>query len=338
MHSEATATGNAFENLMCAVVFVTFPPPLQAVDIKTFLMSRYGIKTTEEEVGMRIMGAFGECARRGVEDGSIRPERSSISSFVEDDAESSHVKDSASGDFDGNRSHGGNGSLDLTQVLALLLVPELLKAEESLVRQQQEEQAQPDLESEFIEHRHSEKGGKYWPDADLITGIQRIILHDATGDPNPRPLTKELIRQLLTFYGEKSIAEDEGLLDDMLMAANQKSNPSAEENALGIVGDALVVFDCRSFARALTQDVQLYNIDNENRMTSNYDDVFHPFDSTKGDVKNKNLTYCPRLTNPFKNVEIVTEKGRLVQKVFTFAPIDYMAETFRERVITTITL
>jgi hypothetical protein len=226
----------------------------------------------------------------------------------------------------------------LTQVLALLLVPELLKAEESLVLQQQEEQAQPDLESEFTEHRHSEKGGKYWPDTDLITNIQRIILHDATGDPNPRPLTKDLLRQILTFYGEKSIAEDEGLLDDMLMAANQKSNPSAEENALGIVGDALVVFDCRAFARALTQDVQLYNIDNENRMTSNYDDVFHPFDSTKGDVKNKNLTYCPRLTNPFKNVEIVTEKGRLVQKVFTFAPIDYMAETFRERVTTTITL
>jgi len=317
---------------MCSVIFVTFPPPLQAVDIKMFLMSRYGIKTTEEEVGMRIMGAFGECARRGEENGLLRPERPSISSSVESDAESGHVN------FDGNRSHVGNGSLDLTQVLALLLVPELLKAEKSLVRQQQEDQAEPDLESEFTEHRHSEKGGKYWPDTDLITSIQRIILHDATGDPNPRPLTKELIRQILTFYGEKSIAEDEGLVDDMLMAANHESNPSAEENALGIVGDALVVFDCRAFARALTQDVQLYNIENENRMTSNYDDVFHPFDSTKGDVKNKNLTYCPRLTNPFKNVEIVTEKGRLVQKVFTFAPIDYMAETFRERVITTINL
>ena len=338
MHSEATSTKRTYENLMCSIVFVTFPPPVQAVDIKMFLMSRYGIKITEEEVGTRIMGAFGECARRGVEDGSLRPEGPSISSFVESDAESGHVKDSASSDFDGNRSHVGNGSLDLTQVLALLLVPELLKAEKILVRQQQEEQAQHDIESEFIEHRHSEKEGKYWPDADLITNVQRIILHDATGDPNPRPLTKDLIRQILTFYGEKSVAENEGLLDDMLKAANHKSNPSAEENALDVVGDALVVFDSRAFARALTQDVQLYNIENENRMTSNYDDVFHPFVSTKGDVQNKNLTYCPRFINPFKNVEIVMEKGRLVQKVFTFAPIDYMAETFRERVITTITL
>jgi hypothetical protein len=319
-------------------VCVTFPPSLQAVDIKMFLMSRYGIKTTEEEVGMRIMGAFGKCARRRVEDGSLRPKRSTISSFFEGDAESGNVKDSASGHFDGNRSHVVNGSLDLTQVLALLLVPELLKAEASVVRQQQEEQAQPELESELTEHRHSEKGGKNWPDADLITNVQRMILHDATGDPNPRPLTKDLIRQILMFYGEESIAEDEGLLDDMLMAANHKSNPSAEENALDIVGDALVLFDCRAFARALTQDVQLYNIENENRLTTNYDDVFHPFDLTQGEGKNKNLTYCPRLRNPFKTVKIVMENGRQLQKVFTFAPIDYMAETFRERVIANITL
>jgi hypothetical protein len=72
-------------------VCVTFPPSLQAVDIKMFLMLRYGIKTTKEEVGMRIMGAFGEYTRRGAEDGSLQPKGSSIFSFFEGDAESDNV-------------------------------------------------------------------------------------------------------------------------------------------------------------------------------------------------------------------------------------------------------
>ncbi len=216
-------------------------------------------------------------------------------------------------------------------------MPELLKAEASLVRQQQEEQAQPN-KSELTKHRQSEKGGKNWPDANLITNVQHMIFYNATGDPNPKPLMKDLIHQILMSYGEESIAEDKGLLDDMLMAANHKSNPSAKENALDIIGNVLVLFDCHAFAGALTQDVQLNNIENKNCMATNYDDVFHPFDLTQGEDKNKNLTYCPCLRNPFKTVEIVMENGRRVQKVFTFLPINYMAETFRERVIANITL
>jgi hypothetical protein len=297
-----------------------------------FLMSRYGIKTTEEEVRMRIMGAFGECARRGrVDDEPSRPgERSSVSSFVGGDAESGHVEDSATDDFNGNRSDVYNDFLDLTQVLALLLVPELLKAEQSMLRQQREEQARPELASTFAVHRHSENGGTYWPDADLIVNVLRMILHDATGDPNPKPLTRDLLRRILTFYGERSLAEDEELLDNMLMAANHKSNSSADENAPDVVGEAPVLFDRCAFARALTHDVQRYNIDDENRMTSNYYDVFKSFDSTG---KNKNLTCVPHLRNPFKTEEILCESGIPVQKVFTFGSIDFTADTFRERVM-----
>lgn len=320
-------------NLFSIVYYRVLPRrSFKAVDIKMFLMSRYGIKTTEEEVRMRIMGAFGECARRGrVEDEPSRPgERSSVSSFVGGDAESGHVEDSATDDFNGNRSDVYNDFLDLTQVLALLLVPELLKAEQSMLRQQREEQARPELASTFAVHRHSENGGKYWPDADLIANVQRMILHDATGDPNPKPLTRDLLRRILTFYGERSLAEDEELLDNMLMAANHKSNSSADENAPDVVGEAPVLFDRCAFARALTHDVQRYNIDDENRMTSNYYDVFKSFDSTG---KNKNLTCVPHLRNPFKTEEILCESGIPVQKVFTFGSIDFTADTFRERVM-----
>jgi hypothetical protein len=293
-----------------------------------FLMSRYGIKTTEEEVMSRILASFGECKRRRLEDEPSRRDTSFVSSFVEDDAENGHAEDSATGECDRNGSRVGDGFLDLTQVLALLLVPELLKAEQSLASQRQDEPARPELELGFTA-RHGGKEGKYWPDADLIGNVLRMILHDATGDPKPRPLTKDLLRRILEFYGETSISEDERLLDDMLAAANHEANPIADESSVGVTSDAPIVFDRYAFARALTHDVQRYNIDNENRMTSNFDDVFQ---SSNTIDKNMNLTYHPRLRNPFKAVKFTSERGRVVQRVFTFGSVDYIADTFRERV------
>lgn len=275
---------------------------IHAVDIQMFLMSRYGIKAPNDEIRTKIIGSFGEHAMKDAEEDF----------FAEGDVEGGQFENTA-------RSQIGSGSLDLTEVLAMLLIPELLKAEQSLVRTQpQEKQTLPEPDTAVTIQSHGEKGKKHWPDADLIANVLCMILHDATGDSNPRPLTKELLHQILTFYGERSLADDEGLLDDMLMATNHKLNPS----------EAPILFDCHAFARALTHDVHRFNIDNENSMTSNYYDVLQSFDATERMCNNKALTCLPQ-RNPFTTENVVSESG--MKRVATFASIDYTADTFRER-------
>ncbi|KAL7553368.1 hypothetical protein ACHAWF_016652 [Thalassiosira exigua] len=318
---------------------------IHAIDIVHFLESRYGIKATVEEVRERILSAFGQCARS--REASIRPDQNDVTiceNIVPDNDEMTVS--------DGGCIKNEEGRLDLTQILALLLVPLLLKAERSLVQEKQKQfelhSAPPTLVSdrengeEKMTAGHPEdtlrnislhesppcfamKGDKRPPDADLIDNVLRMMMHDATGDPNPRPLTKDLVRQLLCFYGEEEIAEDERLLDEMMMAATSSippgTTPDVEEPAL---------FDQHAFVRALTHDVQQYNVDNENHLTTNYYDVFQTCYSTKERGK-KNL--LDRLINPMKTLEAGGEGTdiRPVRRVFTFPSIDYTADTFRSK-------
>lgn len=210
-------------------------------------------------------------------------------------------------------SHDGKSFMDLTQILSLLLVPELLKANRSLTTQKL--QNNDDDASPFAFHAKREK---HWPDIDLIDNALRIMLHDATGDGNPRPLTKETLRQILIFYGEIDTANDGIVLDDMLAALRDKSDTSADD-------ETPILFDQIAFSHALTQDVKQYNIDSENDLTTNFYDVF---ESLKGKC-NKTTNFFSRL-NPFKTEEIGTS-STLIERVFTFAAIDYTADSFRER-------
>lgn len=303
-------------------------------------MSRYGIKVTEEEVRERILDAFGQH--------SGRKEESIYYDALDDgDAEIGGA----------NYNSENEGCIDLTRVLALLLVPVLLKAERSLVQQTQLQSNLPSIPeashneengtsevtstTPFLSHntpsagfqqqQHGEKGEKRWPDDDLIENILRMMLHDATGDPNPRPLTKELLRQILSFYGECEIADDDQLLVEMLMAAANNASTNSDNASADIEGEP-IIFDQHAFARALTHDVQQYDIDYENRSTTNYYDVFQTCHSTKKEEKRK---WLPRLPNPMKTVEISGRGGedvRPVQRVFTFPSIDYTADTFRSKV------
>jgi hypothetical protein len=255
-------------------------------------MSRYGIKVTEEEVRESILGTFGQCPGSGGE--SIKLEESN---GVDSDRACCEIVDHC---------------LDLTEILSLLLVPLLLKAEQSLAQQPLAQQL---------------KGNERWPDGDLIEKVLSMMLHDATGDLNPRPLTKDLIRQILRFYGEGELADDDNLLDEMLRAANGN-----DSNNVDCEGEPILL-DQYSFARALTHDVQRYNIDFENRITTNYFDVFETFYSTKEQEKEKK--YLPQLSNlMMKTEDIDNHKDdiRPVQRVFTWASIDYSADTFRSKV------
>ena len=77
--------------------------------------------------------------------------------------------------------------MDLSQVLALLLIPLLLKAEKTLL-QQKEDTSHSNIPPSFNNVRkHTERGDKHWPDADLIDNTLRMMLWNVTGDQNPQP-------------------------------------------------------------------------------------------------------------------------------------------------------
>ena len=331
-------------------------------------MSRYGIKVTEEEVKERILCSFGECSTqqnrqvettdqqqqlsndhqqrnsseaewsefidvmyKKEEEGLGEPLLSSTSNNSNDDVENGH-EFSGSIQSDSSSSEQDNkdeGSMDLSQVLALLLIPLLLKAEKTLLQSEEEDTAHSIIPPSFNNVRkHTERGDKNWPDADLIDNTLRMMLCNVTGDQNPQPLTKELLRQLLRYYfTDGELADDENLLDEMLSMARGGSIENGGD-------DEEIIFDQYSFVRALTHDIQRYNIDNENSKNTNYVDVFKTYYSTKSEEK---TCSCLNVINPMKAVEDGrNEEGEgaisPVQRVYTCPSIDYTADTFRSKV------
>ena len=227
-------------------------------------MSRHGIQVTEEQVEEKIIGTFGQWT------GATKS------------------------NTDRQSDTSTRGCLDLTQILGLLLIPLLLKAKQNL------DQAQPEsntIRRELGTCLHSQKGDSRWPDADIVENVLRMMMHDATGDATLQPLTKELIRQILLFYGEAEASNNEQLLEAMLLAATPEASTDIEGEP--------ILLDQHSFAHGLTHDVQDYSIDFENRMTTNFQDVF----LGKEALKQRNS----------------------VKTVRTFASIDYTADTFRSK-------
>ena len=117
------------------------------------------------------------------------------------------------------------------------------------------------------------RGEPRWPDSDLIGFVLNMILKDVTGDDSPKPLTVELIKKIFIFYGEHDVAEDKGLIQEMISVA-KKMRKTDEEGAD-------ILLDKFTFAHCLTDDVRKYNIQSENKLTTNYFDVFHTHHSTK---------------------------------------------------------
>ena len=131
--------------------------------------------------------------------------------------------------------------------------------------------------------------------------------------------------QILAAAETLELADDDNLLDEMLSAAN--GNDSKNIDCEG----EPILLDEHAFARALTNDVQRYNIDFENRITTNYYDVFQTHYSTKEEEKKKK--YLPHLSNiMMKTEDIGNHKENPVKRVFTWASIDYTADTFRSKV------
>lgn len=129
--------------------------------------------------------------------------------------------------------------LDLMEVVAMLLIPIFKKAYKQEVEGK-------DLTDGLVPAPNN-----------LLDYALKIILHDNTPDTSYKPLTTELVREILKGYGEHQLASDENLVREMVDAA-------------GGIGSVL---DEAAFGKALTEDTDLLDLDNEVSLTTNFDDV-----------------------------------------------------------------
>lgn len=281
-------------------------------DITKFLMSRYGIKVTETEVASTIAKGFGG----------------------------------------GGISEEDGDTLDLCEIAAMLLVPTLLKAEMSLHRDHLEREkirgrhlhlgnddgdGSPGTTADdsFSDEEHdlkfhlqksgpddvwnsvndtskSLRGEDRWPDYDLINLVLSMILRDVTGDDKPKPMTKELLKEIFVFYGEHDVSEDDRLLEEMILVASKMQIVPEGEST-----KAEPILDAFTFAHCLTMDVRAYNPKTEGRLSTNFHDVYQSKNDQHG--------------------ASISEDGiHKVKHVFTFASIDYAVDTFRSKLFVTL--
>jgi len=216
---------------------------IQAIDVVNFLSSRYGIRVTVAEVRKTILSGLG----------------------------------------------GGEGDdevIDLAEVVAILIIPELLKlarqVEYGPLRRKEREEFQSDWEYRDYMERF-EIADARMPDPDMLRLVLQNILQDVTGSTEPRPLDRELIRDIFAAYGEHELVENVEIIDEMIAAAASPPDEGGKND--GTTGTPAQMFDLAAFARALTYDVQLYDCDVETRLSTHYYDVMGTNHSTK--VENK---------------------------------------------------
>jgi hypothetical protein len=219
----------------------------KASDVKNFLMSRYGIKMSKEDVEAVIFNGL-------------------ASGEVEKDA-----------------------CIDLLEIVAILIIPLLVKVVNT---KNQEDCSVSDNEEEK----------RLAPPPAIIADVLQNILHGTLGDESEDPpkLTPELLKSILLEYGEFDTVKDEELISQMITMASG--------------GDDEAVLDEKAFARALTDDVILYNEKNETKHSTILNDVFPDGVTSKTNV-----------VADEENVEKETNSGTFTTR-FSFSQIDFVAD------------
>lgn len=202
------------------------------------------------------------------------------------------------GDRDTDDDLGDNcpDVIDVMELTAILLIPTLLKAAA--------------LEEEGS---NNIPNGLLMPPPDLLKYVLDMILHDVTGDRVPKPLTTNLLRRVLQAYGESELANDIDLLQEMVDCCKCDGTDNDATN-----------LTVKSFARGLTHDVKLYDIGNEVRESTHYEDVFRHQDHL--------VEYDKNITDGKKTIQnVATEPTRVLKRKYTAAAIDFTAGTYRSK-------
>lgn len=132
-------------------------------------------------------------------------------------------------------------------------------------------------------------------------------------------------------YGEYQLAADDSLVKEMYQAA--RGNVAVDTDDPAAAHHTLCV---ESFGEALTYDIQLYDIRNETRLTTNFDDVY----VTAQAVEDKEEEMWGTVTNDEELLKAHKETQNLRQKlavsealdrVDTIPSIDITAGTYRSK-------
>lgn len=147
----------------------------------------------------------------------------------------------------------------------------------------------------------------------VLTFILKSILQDVR--PNSMaeapPLDRELLKDIFAYYGERDLLIDDTFIDNLIqVASKEKTNP---------------VLDVETFLQGLTHDIYLYNVNNESKFQTHYEDVFGLV--TSEDSKDKDI---PNTSDAEIGIDDSGE-GRLIKRLFTFPHIDFLADSFRSR-------
>jgi hypothetical protein len=147
---------------------------------------------------------------------------------------------------------GGDGEdefFDIIELVAVLIIPMLVKLSKNNVRSSTMTKDQKRL----------------LPPAKVIQDVLHDIITDTTKAAasleEPPTLTPKLLKKILIQSNEIELAQDDALISDMIALV------SGDE-------DEAPLLDVETFTRALTNDVKLYNPDNENSHSTILMDVF----------------------------------------------------------------
>lgn len=202
--------------------------------------------------------------------------------------------------------------LDLMEMVAILLIPVLLKA---TCRQRGHE-----LEADTTADT---------PPANLIDFVREMIVFDVVGETEissatPPELTVDLLQKIFEAYGEEELARDEKLLQSMIVHAQGVDMEAdvADKSTTHTGGGAPNLFDMDTFAAALTNDVTLFNIHNETRASNVYMDVFEGEPGRKSIHAKTSKTTEHDLPEPME-----------VTHIYTAPSIDSTAGTYRSKTL-----
>jgi hypothetical protein len=153
---------------------------------------------------------------------------------------------------------------------------------------------------------------------DLFEKVVNMIATDVTrgekGGDNLEPvvLNRELMRDILEFYGEEDVAPE--IIEEMLRAAGVAE------------GEETTPFDYQALLQATTSDTQKYNLEWDKSITTHYHDVLDGTQFEKvEDVDSKHLDEEDIGTSK------LNEAGNQVQRIFSLPSVDYVAENYRSK-------
>ena len=279
-------------------------------DIALYLRSRHSVVVSEEEVRNYVLpGLAGIATPCGSNTSSGGDAGTSASASTAASTSGSKNKSGANANANANEMVGSNddGAMDLAELTALLLIPSLVNLAEEHYRATAASSDGSSDDDMFRDGANTNAKSKWTSTSnspDIIAAALEVILNDIgslqgySADCDPAngvypELTPELLRTILTTYGEEELAADERVIEEMMTVAllassespvdvditttfregDVECSPKLSSNNKSNKSSSEIRLDPATFARVLTADLGLLRSVDHNRISTNYQDV-----------------------------------------------------------------